>query len=488
MIIDRNMPIYASKKYSASEIISYNNNNFKETRDKCDYRNISWFGDYNVAKEYGDGDVIRQWETKRKIVMLGISKDRLPYFVMKFLKSKKLIPITDLILSKKIYDHPYINEMNTTERSLYEFKIAFGYVTIKEQYEFMKLFDFLLTQKYITLTSRNTYLIPTYKLKMYYYKINILKDENMKYQRLSIYHIDRIVLRNLCKVVSSKYDGIYVPNQENFWNPNFLIFEKFRKNIKEYILFRPQDVLYPIENIEKYIVEKFINFFQDELIHTAHIVINGGYGIKKILEYRYHLSDVIDTCDIDVMIGGCTPENLNEIMKKWDDKFDQFLEMIGNPNIKKYYKDFKGKFFPQFNYNGYKEITISYFGIDLIDVMFTNCVIEKTILDKKSKKARLPLKKLNYYLDDLIKLFYQTNIEGINRNLYKKRNPIYGAKKEKGKKIIERIKLLCTFLENKSKYTKICNLFTHLEDADLKKTNLEKKQLFSSYGLDLQFS
>ena len=106
----------------------------------------------------------------------------------------------------------------------------------------------------------------------------------MKYQRLSIYHIDRIVLRNLCKAVSSKYDGIYVPNQENFWNPNFLIFEKFRKNIKEYILFRPQDVLYPIENIEKYIVEKFIIFFQDELIHTPHIVINGGYGIKKILE------------------------------------------------------------------------------------------------------------------------------------------------------------------------------------------------------------
>jgi hypothetical protein len=479
MIIDKNMPIYASKKHTSSEIIAFSNKNFKETKDKCDGRNISWFGNYKVAQEYGTERDIRQWETTRKIKMLAITADSESYFVNKFLKSKNLTPITDLVLSKITYDHPYINSMNTTERSLYEFKIAFGYVTIKEQYEFMKLFDFLLGQKYITLVSRNTYVISSYKLKMYYYRINILKDEKMKYQRLSIYHIDKVVLRNLCKIVYSKYDGMYQPNQENFWNPNFLLFQHFRKNIEEYILFRPQEVLEPVENVEKYIIEKFIEFFKDELM-TPQTVINGGYGIKKVLEHRYHAIDAIDTNDIDVMVGGCTLENLGAIMKKWDDKFDLFLEMIGNPNIKKYYKDFKGKFYPQFNYNGYKEITLSYFGVDLIDIMFTNYVVEKTILDKKSKKARLPLKKLEYYLDDLIKLFYQTNIDGINHDLYKKRNPLYGIKKEKGQKIIVRIKLLCSFLEKKSKYKKLCNLFTQIKEAELKETELKKiaKQLF----------
>lgn len=34
--------------------------------------------------------------------------------------------------------------MNTNERCLYEFKFAFGYITVAEQYEFIKLFNFLL--------------------------------------------------------------------------------------------------------------------------------------------------------------------------------------------------------------------------------------------------------------------------------------------------------------------------------------------------------
>ena len=41
-------------------------------------------------------------------------------------------------------------------------------------------------------------------------------------------------------------------------------------------------------------------------------------------------------------------------------------------NVKKTFKNFKGKFFPQFNYNGYKEITISYLQTDLIDLMKSN--------------------------------------------------------------------------------------------------------------------
>lgn len=47
-----------------------------------------------------------------------------------------------MILSKDIYDHPYINEMTIKERCLYEFNFAFGYITITEQYKFIQLLVF----------------------------------------------------------------------------------------------------------------------------------------------------------------------------------------------------------------------------------------------------------------------------------------------------------------------------------------------------------
>lgn len=367
--------------------------------------------------------------------------------------------------------------MNTNERCLYEFKFAFGYITVVDQYEFIKLFDFLLEKKYLSLLSRKQDIIPSFKLKIYYYGINFEDKEKLKYQRFSVYHIDKCVLRNVCKLISTRYDGVYQPNQKNFWNPNLLVFEKFRKNIEEYILFRPQDVLEPVENIEKYIVDKFIEFFRDELMYDRQTVINGGYGIKKILENRYGLFEVIDTKDIDVMVGGCTVDNLQSIMQQWNDKIDRFLQMIGNPNIKKIFKNFKGKFFPQFNYNGYKEITISYLQTDLIDVMFTNYIIKDEIIDKT--QSNLPLKKLEYYLEDLLKLVYQTNVDGINHDLY---NPIHGTKKDKGKKIIDRAKLLCSILENKPKYKNRCSIIKSITDKDLIKSNDEKIELFSSFA------
>jgi hypothetical protein len=481
IVISKNKPLYASKSYSSTEILKYNKKNVEESKDRCDGRNISWFGDYKVAQSYETkNDHVRQWETLRKIKLISIDKDNENLFNDRFLETKKqLEPLTDVILPKPVYIHPYINTMNTNERCLYEFKFAFGYITVNEQYEFIKLFDFLLEKNYLSLLSRKNDIIPSFKLKMYYYGINFEDKEKLKYQRFSLYHIDKCVLRNVCKLISTRYDGVYQPNQKNFWNPNLLVFETFRKNIEEYILFRPQDVLEPVENIEKYIVDKFIEFFRDELRET---VINGGYGIKKILENRYHLFDLIDTKDIDVMVGGCTLDNLSSIMQKWNDKIDIFLKMIGNPNIKKTFKNFKGKFYPQFNYNGYKEITISYIDTDLIDVMFTNYIIKDEILDKtQSKKANLPLKKLEYYLEDLLKLVYQINVDGINHDLYKKRNPIHGTKKDKGKKIMYRAKLICNILENKPKYKNRCSIIKSITDNDLMKSNAEKSELFSTF-------
>jgi hypothetical protein len=137
---------------------------------------------------------------------------------------------------------------------------------------------------------------------------------------------------------------------------------------------------------------------------------------------------------------------------------------------------------PQFNYNTYKVINLSYLGTDLVDIMFTNYLVQDEILDKKSsEQSHLPLKKMKYYLEDMLKLIYQTNIEGVNKDVYKKRNPIYGYKKEKGQKIIDRTKLICKVLVDDKdeyiKYKKACSLVKHIESS-LTKSNEDKKKIF----------
>ena len=240
MKLDKNSKLYAAKTHTASDISTYHKKNVKESNDSCDIRNITWFGSLEVANSYQTKTfLVRQWKTIRSIDLIDINIENEGFFVDAFLKTKKkLEPITSLTLDKK---HPYLN-MTNNERCLYEFKFAFGYMSIKEQYEFIALFSYLVDHKHIRMTSRQKDLIPSYQLKMMYYHISI-SNKNKKYQRFSVYHIDKIVMRNLCKVISYRYDGLYQKNALNFWNPNFLILERFRKNIEEYILFRPQEVL-----------------------------------------------------------------------------------------------------------------------------------------------------------------------------------------------------------------------------------------------------
>ena len=61
-------------------------------------------------------------------------------------------------------------------------------------------------------------------------------------------------------------------------------------------------------------------------------------------------------------------------------------------------------------------------------------------------------------------------------------DPIHGTKKDKGKKIIDRAKLLCSILENKPKYKNRCSIIKSITDKDLIKSNDEKIELFSSFA------
>ena len=130
--------------------------------------------------------------------------------------------------------------MSNNEKALHEFKFAFGYIDIKEQFEFMKLVKYLIENNYIKIDNRSGDSIVTkLNYKINYYRVSNLISSKKMNNRLSIYLFDKYAIMNFCKLLrENKIDisGVYQKNDTSFWFPNFIV---YKMNIQEYILFNP---------------------------------------------------------------------------------------------------------------------------------------------------------------------------------------------------------------------------------------------------------
>lgn len=238
-------PLYASKKHEGDKLLEYKMNAEKKTKDHCLLDNSSWFGDLDVAKSYKTSDTqIYKWKIKTPTYLLNINKENEAFIDDLFNNSKiKLIPTINLttVQIKKIdYEHKYIN-MNPNEKALYEFKFAFGYITVKEQYEFLKLVSYLIKNDFIKLDTRDgKSILKKLDFKINYYRLSHLLLKKEKYNRLSFYLFDKYAIMNFCKLVYNKKNykisGVYQKNDTSFWFPNLVV---YKMNIQEYILFNP---------------------------------------------------------------------------------------------------------------------------------------------------------------------------------------------------------------------------------------------------------
>ena len=238
-------PLYASKKHEGDKLLEYKMNAEKKSKDHCLLDNSSWFGDLDVAKSYKTSDTqIYKWKIKTPTYLLNINKENEAFIDDLFNNSKiKLTPTINLTTEqiKKIdYEHKYIN-MNPNEKALYEFKFAFGYITVKEQYEFLKLVSYLIKNDFIKLDTRDgKSILKKLDFKINYYKLSHLLLKKEKYNRLSFYLFDKYAIMNFCKLVYNKKNykisGVYQKNDTSFWFPNLVV---YKMNIQEYILFNP---------------------------------------------------------------------------------------------------------------------------------------------------------------------------------------------------------------------------------------------------------
>ena len=237
-------PLYASKQYEGSTILEYNRNEEAKYHDNCLMQNSSWFGDLNVAKSYKTQNThIYKWKVNKITNLLNITSLNNSFINTIFTKTKiKLTPtinLTNAQFNKIEYIHPYLN-MSPNEKALYEFKFCFGFITVKEQYQFMKFVKYLIENNFLEIkTRKGDSILKKINIKIGYYKITSLMEKKDKLNRLSFYSFDKHAIMNLCKIVNNKQyniSGVYQKNDTSFWFPNLLV---YKMNIQEYILFNP---------------------------------------------------------------------------------------------------------------------------------------------------------------------------------------------------------------------------------------------------------
>ena len=256
-MLDKGFKLYGAKnKDLGSTILTYTKNNEQLKKNKCVYENISWFGDLNQAKHYETKDTkIFSWTVNTNTTLVRSNTVNEYFFRDLFLSNEKVELIPALQLNKKLlepflkakdkrFNHPYLF-MDNNQKAWIEFAFAFGYLTLEQQYNFLKLLYNLLSNKIIIINMRNgESILNKVYAKMKYYSLYILPKQK-KYNRLSFYHIDKTCLTNLCLLLKSynkfaTIDGVYQKDASSFWFPN-LVF--YKMNIQEYILFSPHDCL-----------------------------------------------------------------------------------------------------------------------------------------------------------------------------------------------------------------------------------------------------
>jgi hypothetical protein len=245
--------VYASKKYKGDEIITYTREMEKKKGTRCLLETISWFGSLHVAKLYASYSTkIYKWRVFKPFALVVVGgPENAGFFDKVFRNYDGPGQLVSLVSDASIQQlkrfglvdghHPYL-DMSVNERCLYEFKFVFGYLTLREQYQFLLLYSYF-SAKFANIADYGASLVKVYA-SMKYFELNAAGVDDLGTgNRISFYEIDKHVVSNFCKCVDGMgYEGLYQrKNIRSFWYPSFI---KYSKDMEEYILFNPSRVLF----------------------------------------------------------------------------------------------------------------------------------------------------------------------------------------------------------------------------------------------------
>ena len=249
--------LYGAKPFEGNKLLKYTQKNEKHYKDHCLKDNSNWFGNYEVSKSYSSENIkIYKFSIIKNTNLIKINKSNKYFFKNAFENTntqlKPLIKISKQQLKHISFNHPYL-DMTDNQKAYYEFAFVFGYIDLEEQYKFLQLINYLISNNFIEIKGRkwgsNKSIIQKLNIKKVYYKIIFFKSKNKLYNRLSFYEFDKQAIANLCKILNPKYliSGVYYSNNDSFWFPNFYI---YKMNIEEFILFNPHKNLKFVKMVE----------------------------------------------------------------------------------------------------------------------------------------------------------------------------------------------------------------------------------------------
>jgi len=247
-------------------------------------------------------------------------------------------------------------------------------------------------------------------------------------------------------------------------------------------------------------IKKFIDKYKDELIGWISekdkpqykLFVAGGYGIKTVLEDKYHVHGKIKTKDLDLTVSNHDSKmSINKCFEFWVKKMNEFFAENGKKSFKMKTVYLGKSWVPGFKYYRYYLINTSYNGVDFIDLAIGDIQITKSMMDVPlSKQVGLPIKTEACYLKEFLTLVYMENVPGVSGHAYGKRNPVTGQYAAKGQKDINNSKLLCNYVTKgdnvpnegvspgkKQKYKKYCKLLAEItidELVKMKKADRDK--------------
>lgn len=200
---------------------------------------------------------------------------------------------------------------------------------------------------------------------------------------------------------------------------------------------------------------EFSNYFESDLLgwktnmKKPHWIVKGGFGIRQLLGHKYNetdISEVIKTKDIDLNVSIKDKMFREKYIQYIQDKCKSFFLTTN------YYFLFQVHLilFPVPVYNKVERnnlfalLLIRYQNSDWIDIGFVDYYIKPDMIDwSVSYKVGFPIKTAEYYMEEIVKLVYQSNVPMVDSFTYKKRNPIKGSLFKKGIQDIDRSKILC---------------------------------------------
>lgn len=237
-------------------------------------------------------------------------------------------------------------------------------------------------------------------------------------------------------------------------------------------------------------MDHFLHRFRNDMISFINkaepnyrAVVAGGFGLKALLDTKYQLRNRINTKDFDLTISTYKSKwSFFEIYAYWTRNILKWINEQPRPqDFKVTMIDIGKEYMPMFDAHRNAIIMVTYRHQEFVDVVITDLKITKEMIDTASSvKSGIPVKKLDFYLNELLSLIYMENVSDVEPYVYQKRNPVDGYYAEKGRKDIDRAKLVCT-ISNSKQYKKYCDFIKSISIDDLKQMKTKERDRYFSY-------